>query len=249
MALGIRFGIPGHSSLTNRAGVEVREVKRNKEEDDPNRPLYELNGFAREWFRSQLVDEAVGSGARAYLKSRGIGAEVADRFGLGYAPDEWRALREAAGAHGLDEAMMLEVGLLGRSERSKEPYDRFRSRIVFPIEGLSGKVIGFGGRILDGDHKDAPKYLNSPESPVYRKGLNLYGLSWARHSIRREECALLVEGYMDVVSLAADGLDNVVAPLGTAVTEEQARLLSRYCRGVSDHFFTRFAGEYSIGHF
>jgi DNA primase len=157
-----------------------------------------------------------------------VGAETAERFGLGYAPDEWRALREAASKHGLDEELMKTAGLLGTSERSSEPYDRFRGRIIFPIEGLSGRVIGFGGRILEGDHKDAPKYLNSPETPVYHKGVNLYGLSWARHSIRKEECALVVEGYMDVVSLAAHGFENVVAPLGTAMTQEQAKLLSRY---------------------
>ncbi len=121
-----------------RAGVEVREVKRGRDEEDPNRPLYEINGFARDWFRKQLDDPEVGAEARAYLDSRGISSEVAERFGLGWAPDEWRALREAASAHGLDEELMLEVGLLGTSERSPEPYDRFRGRVVFPIEGLSG---------------------------------------------------------------------------------------------------------------
>ena len=214
--------------VAGRSGVEVREVSRGREEEDPNRPLYEMNAFAREWFRAQLVDPATGLAAQEYLVGRGVEAETAERFGLGYAPDEWRALRDAAAKHGLDEELMMKVGLLGSSERSAEPYDRFRGRIIFPIEGLSGRVIGFGGRILESDQKDAPKYLNSPETPVYHKGVNLYGLSWARHSIRKEECALVVEGYMDVVSLAAHGFENVVAPLGTAMTQEQAKLLSRY---------------------
>jgi DNA primase len=215
-----------------RAGVEVREVKGGREEDDPHRPLYEINGFARDWFRSQLLDEKVGARARAYLEARGVGAGTAERFGLGWAPDEWRALREAGAAHGLDENLMLEVGLLGTSERSAEPYDRFRGRVMFPIEGLSGRVVAFGGRVLGEESKDAPKYLNTPETPVFHKGQNLYGLSWARHAIRREEKALVVEGYMDVVSLAAHGFENVVAPLGTALTREQAKLLARYCTRV-----------------
>ena len=218
--------------VAGRAGVQVREVKRSQEEEDPNRPLYEINGFARDWFRRQLEDATVGAAAREYLEGRGISADVCERYGLGFAPDEWRALRDAAAKHGLEEELMLEVGLLGSSERSREPYDRFRGRIMFTIESRSGRVIAFGGRILEGDTKDAPKYLNSPETPIYHKGSNLYGLSWARHSIRREESALVVEGYMDVVSLAAHGFENVVAPLGTALTPEQAKLLSRYTKRV-----------------
>ena len=228
--------------VAGRAGVQVREVKRSQEEEDPNRPLYEINGFARDWFRRQLEDATVGAAAREYLEGRGISADVCERYGLGFAPDEWRALRDAAAKHGLEEELMLEVGLLGSSERSREPYDRFRGRIMFTIESRSGRVIAFGGRILDGDTTDAPKYLNSPETPIYHKGSNLYGLSWARHSIRREESALVVEGYMDVVSLAAHGFENVVAPLGTALTPEQAKLLSRYTKRVLLLFDSDAAG-------
>jgi DNA primase len=228
--------------VAGRAGVQVREVKRSREEEDPNRPLYEINGFARDWFRRQLEDMSVGAVAREYLEGRGIGADVAERYGLGFAPDAWRELRDAAAKHGLEEDLMLEVGLLGSSERSREPYDRFRGRIIFTIESLSGRVIAFGGRVLEGDGKDAPKYLNSPETPIYHKGSNLYGLSWARHSIRREESALVVEGYMDVVSLAAHGFENVVAPLGTALTPEQAKLLSRYTTRVLLLFDSDAAG-------
>jgi len=225
-----------------RSGVEVREVVRGREEEDPHRAFHEVNAFARDWFRAQLVDPAVGARARAYLESRGVGADVAERFGLGWAPDEWRALRDACATHGLEEDVLLEVGLLGRSEKSGEPYDRFRGRIIFPIEALNGRVIAFGGRVIGKDAKDAPKYLNSPESPVFQKGHHLYGLSWARHAIRREEKALLVEGYMDVVSLAAHGFENVVAPLGTALTHEQAKLLSRYCTRVLVLFDSDAAG-------
>jgi DNA primase len=224
-----------------RSGVEIREVGRGRDEEDPHRALYEINAFARDWFRKQLLDDKIGERARAYLKNRAVGPEVAERFGLGYAPDEWRGLKEAAAKHGLDEEKLLEVGLLAKSEKT-EPYDRLRDRIVFPIEGLSGRVIGFGGRILRADVKDAPKYLNSPETPIFQKGHNLYGLSWARNSIRKEERALVVEGYMDVVSLAARGFESVVAPLGTALTREQARLLSRYCSRVLLLFDSDAAG-------
>jgi DNA primase len=178
------------------------------------------------------LDEKVGGEARAYLKGRGIGPETAERFGLGFAPDEWRGLREAAAVHGIEDAVLLEVGLLIQREDGKEPYDRFRNRVVFPIESTSGKVLAFGGRILGLSTKGAPKYLNSPESAVYHKGTVLYGLSWAKNAIRREESALVVEGYMDAVSLAAGGIENAVAPLGTSMTENQAILLGRYCSRV-----------------
>jgi len=225
-----------------RSGVEVREVGRGRDDEDPHRPLYEINAFARDWYRRQLLDEKTGERARAYLRSRGVETDSAERFGLGYAPDEWRGLKEAAAKHGFEEAQLLEAGLLAKSEKSDEPYDRLRDRIVFPIEGLSGRVIGFGGRILRADVKDAPKYLNSPETPIFQKGQNLYGLSWARHAIRRDERALIVEGYMDVVSLAARGFENVVAPLGTALTRDQAKLLSRYCGRVLLLFDSDAAG-------
>jgi DNA primase len=214
--------------VANRAGVELREVKRDQADDDPHRPLYEANAFAAAWFRERLLDERDGARARAYLEARGIGAETAERFQLGYAPDDWRGFSDAAGKHRIPAEILLEAGLLTTSERSSEPYDRFRDRVMFPIESLGGRVVAFGGRILGGGGEGQPKYLNSPESPIYRKGRLLYGLHRARHAVRREERALVVEGYMDVVSLAAAGFENVVAALGTALTEEHARLLRRY---------------------
>ncbi len=225
--MGLDF-VDAVKHVAGRSGVEIREVTTGRAEEDPDRPLYELNAFARQWFQEQLADEEEGARARAYLEERGIDQETVERFGLGWAPDEWRALRDAAATHGMDDELLLEVGLLNRSERSPEPYDRFRARIIFPIEGLGGKVVAFGGRILASDTSDAPKYLNSPESPVYHKGRVLYGLSWGKNAIRRESAALVVEGYMDLVSLAAAGFDNVVATLGTSMTEEHARLLARY---------------------
>lgn len=228
--LGLSF-VDAVKAVGERAGMEVREVTRMRGED-PFRHFHEANAFAMEFFKNSLWDENQGAEPRAYLKRRGIGREVAERFGLGFAPNEWRALREAAGKHDLDESTLLEVGLLIQREEGKEPYDRFRNRVIFPIESVSGKVLAFGGRILGPSGKGVPKYLNSPESPVYHKGEILFGLSWAKNAIRREEGALVVEGYMDAVSLAARGIENVVAPLGTSMTEDQTRLLARYCTRV-----------------
>jgi len=228
-------------AVAERSGMEIREVTRQGGED-PFRHLHEANAFARQFFQDVLWDDALGREARAYLKGRGIGKEAVERFGMGFAPDQWRFLRDAAAKHGMEESVLLEVGLLIQREDGKEPYDRFRNRIIFPIESTSGKVLAFGGRTLGESGKGVPKYLNSPESPVYHKGKVLYGLSWAKNAIRREEGALVVEGYMDAVSLAANGFENVVAPLGTSMTEEQATLLTRYCTRVYLLFDSDAAG-------
>jgi DNA primase len=213
--------------LGRRYGVEVEE-ERGVREEDPFRAHYEANAFARDFFRRTLVDPEGGAAARAYLDSRGIDEATRERFGLGYAPDQWRALREEAARHGIEDSLLLEVGLLTTSERSSEPYDRFRDRIIFPIESQTGRVVGFGGRVPGSPGSGVPKYLNSPESPIYHKGETLYALGWNRNAIRREGTVLVTEGYVDVVSLAAHGVDHAVAVLGTALTAEQARLLRRY---------------------
>ena len=210
------------------SGVEIREVSRGQTGEDPFRYLYEANAFARMFFQDLLWDEATGGPATAYLEERGIDRETAERFGIGYAPDAWRGLLEAASHHGIGEEVLIEVGLVTRSEKRKDSYDRFRGRLIFPIESLAGKVVGFGGRVLGAGREGTPKYVNSPESPIYHKGRILYGLSWAKNAIRRRETALMVEGYMDVVSLAVAGFDNAVAPLGTAVTSDQVALLQRF---------------------
>ncbi len=225
--LGLDF-VEAVKLVAGKSGVEIREVRRGEGQEDPNRKLFEANAYARVFYQDRLWEEQAGVKARTYLEQRGIGRETAERFGLGWAPDEWRGLREAAGHHGMGDELLLEVGLIKKSERSQEPYDTFRGRIVFPIEDLSGRVLAFGGRVIDPDH--TPKYLNSPESPIYHKGQVLYGLSWAKNVIRRQESVLIVEGYMDAVSLAAAGIEHAVAPLGTSMTVEQAGLVSRYTK-------------------
>jgi DNA primase len=212
--------------LAAREGIEIPRDER-RPEDDPLRRYREAVAFAADYYERMLRDPVRGGSARSYLERRGIGDEAADRFRLGYAPDEWRGLREAAHEHGIDDEVLETAGLIKRSEKSPEPYDRLRDRLIFPITDVRGRVIGFGGRVLGSD-ATGPKYLNSPETPLYHKGRELYGLHWSKAAIRREESALVVEGYMDYVSLAARGVDNVVAALGTALTPEQAELLTRY---------------------
>ncbi|MGK7312172.1 MAG: DNA primase [Candidatus Longimicrobiales bacterium M2_2A_002] len=212
--------------LASRYGVEIPKQKEYREEDDRLKPYREAVAFAADFYERQLREEA-GATAREYLDRRGIDDEAAARFRLGYAPDGWRALRDAAHQHGFEDDVLETAGLIKTSEKSPEPYDRLRDRLIFPITDIRGTVIGFGGRVLSGDAQ-GPKYLNSPETPLYHKGRELYGLHWSKTAIRREEAALVVEGYMDYVSLAGREIENVVAALGTAMTPEQAQLLTRY---------------------
>jgi DNA primase len=213
-------------AVADRVGVEIPDRDEAARGPDPYAPFFEALSFAAEFYAGRLADPTVGAEARAYLEGRGVGAAAVARFGLGYAPDAWRALREAARAHGIDDERLLEAGLIKTSERSEEPFDRLRHRLVFPIVDVRGRVIGFGGRALGAD--DGPKYLNSPETPVYHKSRELYGLHWARTAIRRAGEALVVEGFMDFLTLAAAGIEHVVAPLGTSLTEQQASVLARY---------------------
>lgn len=239
-----RLGLGFHEAVRHvarRVGVEVPDVGPARQEDEAHRALYEAVAFAADYYQAQLAGPA-GERARRYLEERGISREAAERFRLGYAPAEWRALREAARKHGIEDAVLVAAGLVKESEsaeddggaggqgRPREPYDRFRDRLIFPITDPGGRVIAFGGRVIGRVGEGVPKYLNSPETPIYHKGRTLYGLHWARAAIRREGVALVVEGYMDFVSLAARGVENAVAGLGTAMTAEQAELLARYTR-------------------
>jgi DNA primase len=212
--------------IAARVGVELPAAGNDRPNEEPNRALYGAIAFGADHFAQQLGTPS-GETARRYLEGRGITAEAISRFGIGYAPDQWRALREASHAHGIEDETLLAAGLIKESERTEEPYDRFRDRIIFPIAEVTGRVVAFGGRALRAG-EGVPKYLNSPETPIYQKGHLLYGLNWSKPSIRREGAVLVVEGYMDYVSLAARGIENVVAPMGTALTVEQANLIARY---------------------
>ncbi|MYA34149.1 MAG: DNA primase [Gemmatimonadales bacterium] len=209
-----------------RVGIEIPD--REERREDPHAPLRGVLAFAAEWFQGRLREPA-GAGARDYLRGRGLSVEEALDFGLGYADDEWRALRSAAARHGIEERTLLDLGLLATSERAEEPYDRFRGRLMFTIHDLRDRPIGFGGRILDAS-SDAPKYINSPESPVFHKGEELYGLNRARHAMRREGRAAIAEGFTDVIALHRAGLGFAVAGLGTSFTADQARRIGRYTK-------------------
>jgi DNA primase len=209
--------------LARRWGVPLPKAAARPEHDARERLLL-MNEMAATHYRMCLT-EPQGRIAADYLVKRGVGEETSQRFGLGYAPDSWESLTQLLGARGFAPAEMQEAGLTVRRKDGTGQYDRFRHRLVFPIRDAAGRVVAFGGRAL-GDSE--PKYHNSPETPTYVKGDNLYGLDVAKEAIRREGFAILVEGYLDLIVLHQAGFDNAVASLGTALTTSQVRLLSRF---------------------
>ncbi len=220
--------------LAARLGLEVpREGA-----DDPRAQARErkrkegvnLLELAASFFRERLKMPE-GEGARQYLERRGLSPEVQQTFGIGFAPDDWEALKRHLTERGISDAVQVEYGLLVHREDSGRTYDRFRDRVMFPIRDVKGRTIAFGGRVL-GDAK--PKYLNSPETPVFHKGRELYGLYEARQADHRLERVVIVEGYTDVVALAQFGIRNAVATLGTSTSEEH---LTRLFRMVSEVVF------------
>ena len=211
--------------LASRAGVEVPREQGFKE-SQPARdlaPLRQLNEQVSEFYQQQLRQHASSNVAAEYLKNRGLTGEVAKTFQLGFAPPGWSNLLSSLGRSEPSLAMLRELGLVVSNDNNKT-YDRFREHIIFPIRNKRGQTIGFGGRILDSGE---PKYLNSPETPLYHKGREVYGLYEALKSSSKIQRLVLVEGYLDVISLAQHGLNNVVAALGTAITREQIDLLFR----------------------
>ncbi|MEA3247137.1 MAG: DNA primase, partial [Gemmatimonadota bacterium] len=207
-----------------KLGIEVREVERRRDGPDPREPLWELNATAAGWFTASLWDGTGGKAARDYLARRNVSRATADKFALGFAPPEIGLMRGYLNGLGYTDERLLEAGLVARREESEEPRPRFRDRLMFPITDTAGHVVGFGGRLLG---PGEPKYLNSPESTVFSKGRLLYNYHQARHAMRRAERVVLVEGYFDVVRLVDAGLEEVIAPMGTALTDAQADLLAR----------------------
>jgi DNA primase len=210
--------------LAAEAGIEVpapdpRAAKAAEQRDT----LHDVTTAAQEWFVAQLASPE-GEKARAYLATRGFDAHTVQRFGFGYAPEGRQALKAALSR--FPEDRLIEAGLRIAVEE-KEPYDRFRGRLMLPIEDARGRVIAFGGRILDAAKTDAPKYLNSPDTPLFDKGRTLYNLNRAGPISRQTGRLVVVEGYMDVIALAAAGIGECVAPLGTALTERQIEMLWR----------------------
>ena len=212
--------------VAEKSGIEIVETNsRRTEERDDREPFWEVNGAAAEYFRNILWNDPLGEDARAYLAQRGIERDLADRIGIGFAPREIGLMRSYLNTLGFDDERQALAGLLTTPEGATEPRPRFRGRLIFPIYDVSSRVVGFGGRLLG---PGEPKYLNSPESPIFSKGKLLYGLNWAKQAARRDERMLVVEGYFDAVRLIGAGIESVVAPMGTALTEDQAKLVRRY---------------------
>ena len=210
--------------LAAEAGMEVPAPDPKAAQAAEQRDgLHDVMAAAQAWFVERLASSE-GEKARAYLATRGFDAHTVARFGFGYAPEGRQALKQALSQ--FPEAKLIEAGLRIAVDE-KEPYDRFRGRLMLPIEDARGRVIAFGGRILDAAKTDAPKYLNSPDTPLFDKGRTLYNLHRAGPLSRQSGRLIVVEGYMDVIALAAAGIGDAVAPLGTALTERQIEMLWR----------------------
>jgi len=202
--------------------------------------LYQLMNEVSDFYQSQLRQHTNKQYAVDYLKQRGLSGDIAKRFGLGFAPEGWDNLMSSHGVTAPAHKALLDTGMLTHNEDKGRTYDRFRERIMFPIHDHRGRVVGFGGRVLDNGE---PKYLNSPETPIFHKGSELYGLFAARGAIKEADGVLVVEGYMDVVALAQAGINNAVATLGTATTTMHLQRLFRHTSNITFSFDGDRAGK------
>lgn len=218
--LGIR--LPSEKKRT------PEEIKRAQEQ----KYLLKACEFAGEFYHDRLIKTAEGESGRNYLKSRGITPETIDKFKIGIAPDSWDGLIDEMTKRGFQIDKLIEAGLVLRNKSDTGFYDRFRGRVIIPIHDIFGRIVAFGGRTLHDADKNNPKYLNSPETAIFKKGNLLFGLDKAHQEISRTNTAVVVEGYMDAISLVSAGIKNVVASLGTAFTANHAKLLARYARKI-----------------
>jgi DNA primase len=224
--------------LAEKAGVELSE--HSAREDRHKRRLRDALEAAIAWYREVLLQARQAEAARAYLAERGLNEETLDRFGVGYALNNWEAMTKRLRAKGFTDAELTAAGLASPSTRGGV-YDRFRGRIIIPIRDASGRPIGLGGRIMPG--AEGPKYLNSPATALFDKSRTLYGIDLAKSAIRREKLAVIVEGYTDVMAAHQAGFANVVASLGTALTAGQVELANRYADAVALAYDVDLAGE------
>jgi len=226
-------------ALARQAGVALPDDRGPQPGDSGREELYRVMELAASFYSERLWT-AGGERARAYLDGRGIAAEVARRFGLGWAPEGWETLPDALRSAGVSDEALLAAGLRIARDNRPGAYDRFRGRLLFPIRDLQGRVVAFGGRAF-GDEQ--PKYLNSPETPLYTKGNVLYAADQARDTIREKNRALIVEGYVDCLMAHQHGFTETVAALGTAFTAAQLGVLRRYCDEVVTFFDADAAGQ------
>ncbi len=227
--------------LSERAGIEMPQAdEKTKARMQLREKIFAVNKLASRFYNYLLLEEDIAERARNYLQNRGFTRDDMEKFKLGFAPPAWGALTKFLQKRDYDKDILLKAGL-SASGRSDRLYDRFRNRIIFPIYNARGEVLGFGGRVLEED--DEPKYLNSPETPIFSKKHVLYGLNWSRDTMRHKETAVVVEGYTDVLTAHRLGLENFVASLGTSFTEKQAELLNRYVEKVFIAFDADSAGS------
>ncbi len=220
--------------LAKKYNIEIEEEEQTPEQIqqlNEKESLYAVNEFARKFFTEQLINTEEGKSiGLTYYKERDFTEKTIEEFQLGYSPDRWDAFTKDAKENGYQAEFLIKTGLTINKEGKH--YDRFRARIIFPIHNLSGRVIGFGGRILKKDDKK-PKYVNSPESDIYNKSKALYGIYFAKSEIIKKDNCFLVEGYTDVISLYQTGIKNVVASSGTSLTTDQIRLIKRYTSNIT----------------
>ncbi len=230
--------------LAGKLGVPLPSWEFTPEEksrQDLRESLHRVNQLAAVYY-AKTLRSAAGSAGRGYLDKRMVKPEIVETFRLGYAPEGWRNLRDHLQREKVPLKHAEQAGLLV-SRKDGDYYDRFRGRLMFPIEDINGNVIAFGGRIIG---EGEPKYLNSPESNVYVKGRNLYGLARAKNAIRRDDYLIIVEGYFDLLALWNNGIPNVAATLGTALTREHVDLIKRYTGAVAVTFDTDAGGKAAL---
>jgi DNA primase len=221
-------------TLAEKAGISLpQETSSDREQVTENEALYNACKVAGRFFYDNMVNTIEGQLAHEYFKHRGFAEETIRTFGLGYSMNAWDALLKHAENEKLDVNLLEKAGLLIKREDGSGMYDRFRGRAMFPIFSITGRVIGFGARKLREDDPIPGKYINSPETPIYVKSRSLYGIFQAKEAIREREFAILVEGYADLISVFQAGIKNVVASSGTALTEEQIELISRYAKNIT----------------
>lgn len=235
-----------HESLTypealkmvaKRYGIEVHEKELSEEEvrrNDDRESMFALNGWAAEYFANYLrrESEGISIGMSYFRQKRGLTDATIAKFGLGFCPSKGDRMTKDALAAGYKQEFLLSTGLSLVSDRNGSLYDRFRDRVIFPVHNISGRIVAFGGRTLRTD-KQVAKYQNSPESEIYSKKRELYGLYFAKKAIQQQDYAILVEGYLDVISMHQAGIENVVASSGTSLTTEQIRLLGRFTKNIT----------------
>ena len=223
--------------VAKRYGIEVREEALSEEElrrNDDRESMFALNGWAAEYFANFLHrdSEGINVGLSYFRQKRGLTEATIKKFGLGFCPSKGDRMSQDALTAGYKQEFLLSTGLSLVSERNGGLYDRFRDRVIFPVHNISGRIVAFGGRTLRTD-KQVAKYQNSPESEIYSKKRELYGLYFAKRAIQQQDFAILVEGYLDVISMHQAGIENVVASSGTSLTTEQIRLLGRFTKNIT----------------